>query len=176
MIGSPPPPPQLTVGKPINLYADVPIFPPFAVALTIMTGLLLAKLTGKRLAFLPAPLSKLPVRIAFMACALAFAKMEFDEASGALETAGSGTFFTPVNGLATTGLYKFTRNPMYVAVIFFAIPSVSCLINSAWPLLVSPLTWCYLNFIVIAAEEKLLSQTFPKQYEKYCESAPRWLI
>ena len=174
--GPPPPPPQLTYGKPINIYADVPIFPPFSMMMTIMTGRLIAKLTGKRLAFLPGPLSKLPVRIAILACGLAIFLSGLKDAAGALTDAGSGALFTPVDGLATTGIYEISRNPMYAGLIFIGIPCVSCVLNTAWPLLISPLTWCYLNFVVIAAEEKLLAQLFGKKFDEYCEAVPRWLI
>ena len=43
------PAPQLTFGKPFDPSADVPLFPPGAMMATVMTGRLLAKLTGKQL-------------------------------------------------------------------------------------------------------------------------------
>ena len=175
--GSKAPPPQLTYGKPINIYADIPIFPPFAMMLTVACSQIIRKLTGKPLAFLPAPLSTVPVRVAFFAIAFpSIILMVLNPAGGELKAAGSGTLFTPVNGLATTGIYESTRNPMYAGLVFVAIPCMACVVNSAWPILISPLTWCYLNYVVIAAEEKLLAQAFGKQFDEYCQSVPRWLI
>ena len=104
-------PPQLTFGMPIDLSADVPIFPPFALMLTMMTARLMWKLSGKRLSYVPAPLSALPVRIAILAIGLACTKfLVLDKAGGELKAAGSGTLFTPVGGLAVDGIYQMTRN------------------------------------------------------------------
>ena len=84
--------------------------------------------------------------------------------------------FVPVNGLAKSGLYATTRNPMYVSLVFMALPMLSVVVDSAWPVLLSPLTWAYLNYVVIAAEEKLLHATFGAEFDEYAQSVPRWLI
>ena len=98
-------PPQLTVGMPIDFSADVPIFPPFALMLTMITSRILWMLSGKRLSYVPAPISALPVRIAILAMGLAITKLfVLDSAGGELKNAGSGTLFTPVGGLATSGI------------------------------------------------------------------------
>ena len=96
-------------------------------------------------------------------------------AGGELASSGSGTMFTPVGGLATGGIYQVTRNPMYVSLVFVALPTMSVVLDTAWPLILSPLTFSYLNFVVIAAEEALLRKSFGEQYEQYCRSVPRWL-
>ena len=170
-------PPQLTYGKPIDFNADVPIFPPFAMMLTIISSQIIRKLTGRSLAFLPAICRPKSVRAAFLAVMLAVTKfIVLDSAGGELQKSGSGTLFVPVNGLATGGIYAYTRNPMYCGLIFLAIPSLSCVIDSAWPVILSPITWCYLNFVVIAAEEELLAETFGASFDAYCAEVPRWLI
>ena len=119
----------------------------------------------------------LAARMAILAAGLAFTKSYvLDQANGTLEAAGSGALFTPVEGLATEGIYATTRNPMYCGLIFFALPTLSVVVNSGWPILIGPITWAYLNYIVIAAEEALLTQAFGAQYAAYCEKVPRWLI
>ena len=65
---------------------------------------------------------------------------------------------------------------MYTALIFLAIPTLSTVINSAWPLVLAPITWSYLNFVVIKAEEALLTEAFGDQYAAYCAKVPRWLV
>ena len=171
------PAPQLTVGKPFDPSADVPLFPPAALLLTMLTARALWAVSGKRFSFVPAPLSALAARMAILAAGLAFTKLYvLDQANGTLEAAGSGALFTPVEGLATEGIYATTRNPMYCGLIFFALPTLSVVVNSGWPILVGPITWAYLNYIVIAAEEALLTQAFGAQYAAYCEKVPRWLI
>ena len=65
---------------------------------------------------------------------------------------------------------------MYAGLVFFALPTLSFVINSAWPVLLSPLTWAYLNYVVVAAEEKLLTEAFGAEFEAYCSKVPKWLI
>ena len=159
---------------PVDFSADVPIFPPFSMMLTMITGRIIWKVTGQRLSFHNV---KMPVRIAVLAIGFAMAKFAvLDNAGGSLAEAGSGTLFTPVGGLATTGLYEYTRNPMYVSLIFMALPMLSFVVNSAWPILLSPITWSYLTFVVIAAEEALLTAEFGAEYTAYQAKVPRWLI
>ena len=170
-------PPQLSYGKPFDPSADVPLFPPAAMMLTMMTSRLIWKLTGKRLSWVPRPFSAMAFRIALLAVGLACTKLVVLDGAGAeLSKAGSGTLFVPVEGLATDGLYMYTRNPMYASLVFFALPCLATVTNSAWPILLSPLPWAYLNYVVIAAEEKLLAATFGNRYAAYCETVPRWLI
>ena len=107
------PPPQLSYGKPLDLSADVPVFPPFAMMLTMLTARMLWYVTGKRLPFLPKLFQATPVRVALFAVGLAFTKfVVLDGAGGQLAEAGSGTLFTPVEGLATEGLYSITREAL----------------------------------------------------------------
>ncbi len=168
------PPPQLTYGKPIDFNANVPIFPPFAVMLTVMAGILLWQLTGKRFTY--PLLSNMSVRVSILAAGIAFFKcVVFDVADSQLASAGSGALFTPVNGLATEGIYTITRNPMYCVLIFVVLPLMSLVFNTGWVVLLAPFTWAYLHFVVIAAEEKLLALAFGKAYVAYCEKVPRWL-
>ena len=170
------PAPQLTVGLPIDLSKDIPVFPPFALLLTIVASVLVGKLSGKRCAYLPAPLSALPVRLGILAIGLGVTKLLLDTAGGTLKEVGSGTMFTPVGGLATAGIYSVTRNPMYCGLLFGALPTLSMVLNSAWPLVLAPLLWAYLQYVVIASEEKLLTGAFGSAYAAYCETTPRWLI
>ena len=100
----------------------------------------------------------------------------FNVAGGTLADAGSGALFTPVNGLATDGLFQISRNPMYCGLLFLALPMMCIVVDSLWPVLLSPLTWAYLHYVVIAAEEALLSKAFGSEYAKYCTEVPRWLI
>ena len=169
--------PQLTFGKPIDFSADVPIFPPATVMLTMITSRILWKASGRRLGWVPPPISALAVRIAVLAVAVYLTVgVVLHQAGTELAAAGSGTLFTPVNGLATTGIYEITRNPMYSGLIFFALPTLAFVVNTAWPILLAPLSWAYLHYVVIAAEEALLRKTFGFKYAAYCEKVPRWLI
>lgn len=74
LFGGRQPPPQLTYGKPIDFSADVPIFPPFVIPLTMMSSRLIWKLSGKRLSYLPKALSPLAFRVAVLAIMVAVVK------------------------------------------------------------------------------------------------------
>ena len=137
--------PQLTYGKPVDLSADVPIFPPFATGLTALLALGAWLVTGQRVAFVPAPLNKLAVRVIVVAAVVASAPLVMKVAGNELDRAGSGTFFTPVNGLATTGPYKYSRNPMYAGLIFVVLPGFAIAVDSLWAVIFDPLLFLYLR-------------------------------
>lgn len=158
-----------------NLVCSIPLFPPAAAASTlILSGI--AWVSFGRYAFLPTMLSTLVPRIAAIAIVLGITIFLTRMANNELAAAGSGTFFTPVGGLATTGVYKFSRNPMYTGLVFAVLPGFAFLLNTLWPILFAPLLWAYLHLIVIAAEEKLLTNAFGAQYEAYCKDAPRYFL
>lgn len=171
------PPPQLTYGKPFDPSADVPVFPPFALLLTALAAIACRTLTNVRLRFLPKPLASLALRLALVAVALAFVVgVVVKGAADNLSAAGSGTAFTPVEGLATDGFYQFTRNPMYASLVFTATPALAVLLDSAWPVLLAPALWYYLDAVVITAEEQLLATAFPTAFAEYSKLTPRWLF
>ncbi|MBI1765814.1 MAG: isoprenylcysteine carboxylmethyltransferase family protein [Acidobacteria bacterium] len=80
----------------------------------------------------------------------------------------------PPKELVARGLYRYTRNPMYVGVL-------SVLLGEAWwwaakellayAALVALLFYCF----VILYEEPVLRRQFGAAYEKYCQTVPRWL-
>lgn len=91
--------------------------------------------------------------------------------------AGRGTLapWAPPQRLVIVGLYRVTRNPMYVAVL---------LILCGWALaLDSRGHWMYavimavaFHLRVILYEEPWLARTFGEQWAEYRARVPRWLI
>jgi protein-S-isoprenylcysteine O-methyltransferase Ste14 len=91
--------------------------------------------------------------------------------------AGRGTLapWSPPQQLVTTGLYGFTRNPMYVAVMLVLV-GWAVLFHS-WPLLVYALgigAGFYLR--VVFGEEPWLARTHGKDWARYKAQVPRWLL
>lgn len=88
---------------------------------------------------------------------------------------GRGTLapVDPPRVLVVQGLYRYTRNPMYNAVI-------AMLAGEAWFFLsVSVLTYALLVLIavhlfVVVYEEPILEHTFGQTYRAYRDSVPRW--
>ena len=81
-----------------------------------------------------------------------------------------------MGGLSTTGLYAVSRNPMYAGLTFVALPGFAVVLDTLWPILLAPLLWSYLHFVVIAAEERLLHAAFGAAYEAYVKLVPRYFV
>ena len=56
------------------------------------------------------------------------------------------------------------------------LPAMSVIVNTGWPLILSPIGWAYLHYVVIAAEEALLTKAFGSEYTAFCDKVPRWLV
>jgi len=89
---------------------------------------------------------------------------------------GKGTLapWDPPKHLVTVGLYRFTRNPMYVGILLLLV---------GWSLLTaSPLLAGYTLFMAIAFhlrvvlyEEPRLKKQFGEEWASYAAKVPRWL-
>ncbi|WP_020398047.1 methyltransferase family protein [Kordiimonas gwangyangensis] len=75
--------------------------------------------------------------------------------------------------LVTTGLYRFSRNPIYVGIMLFIVGSV---IAAPGPVTILSLilTWVFVNKI-IDSEEAFLRTAFGEEFEAYCTHTRRWL-
>jgi protein-S-isoprenylcysteine O-methyltransferase Ste14 len=72
------------------------------------------------------------------------------------------------NKLMTDGLYKYFRDPMYVAYLIFVIPGISLLFNS-WLVLTSVLLNYILYTNLIKKEHKFLEEKFGAEYKAYLD-------
>ena len=79
-----------------------------------------------------------------------------------------------VSALVTTGLYRWTRNPMYLgqATILLAW---AVFVDRPWGFLVVPLFVAYITRFQIQPEEVALSRRFPGMYAAFCERTRRWI-
>ena len=73
-----------------------------------------------------------------------------------------------MHGIATDGPYKFTRNLMYSGLVFLVLLGVAVLTDTAWVLLVMMMVplFAYLQLVVIAAEEAILTDEFGRKAKK----------
>ena len=76
--------------------------------------------------------------------------------------------------LVTAGPYRFTRNPMYVALTLAYVGETGLLVQ-VWPLVLLPFVLAYLNRIVIPIEEGRLAEVFGADYERYRAGVRRWV-
>jgi len=95
--------------------------------------------------------------------------------SGSFVLIGKGTPipFTPTKELIVTGLYRFVRNPLYIAGVL-VLAGEAILFQS-----VGIFIYCLVMFGVfyfhVLMEETLLAEKFGVTYEQYCKSVPRWI-
>lgn len=82
--------------------------------------------------------------------------------------------YKPSTALLTGGIYRFTRNPMYVALLMLA-SGIALLCDSAWMLGSLLPAALVLRFGVIAREERYLERKFGEEYRRYLARVRRWL-
>ena len=80
----------------------------------------------------------------------------------------------PASSLQTTGIYRISRNPMYVglAIIYLGL---TCLIGNWWNFILFPVLFLIVQEYIIKREEKYLKLEFGEQYEEYKKKVRRWL-
>ncbi|WP_448547503.1 methyltransferase family protein [Thalassotalea fusca] len=98
--------------------------------------------------------------------------------AGALEFRRAQTTVNPTapestSSLVTSGIYQFTRNPMYVG-FFTALIGWGCFLSNAYALIFALLFVPYMNKFQILPEEQMLTQLFGQQFKDYCQSVRRW--
>ncbi|MBI5920648.1 MAG: isoprenylcysteine carboxylmethyltransferase family protein [Betaproteobacteria bacterium] len=72
------------------------------------------------------------------------------------------------------GIYKVTRNPMYLGLVFILV-AWAVFLSSAWSLL-GPLAFVlYIGRFQITPEERFLLAKFGTAYSDYKAKVPRWL-
>jgi len=88
---------------------------------------------------------------------------------------GKGTpiFLTPTKELIVTGLYRFVRNPLYIAGVL-VLSGEAIQFQS-----VGIFIYCLVMFgifnVTVLMEETLLAEKFGARYEQYRKSVPRWI-
>ena len=75
--------------------------------------------------------------------------------------------------LITTGPYRFSRNPLYVAAVLTLL-AFSVLLDSVWIFGFVPVLVLLLDVLVIRREEALLHQRFGERYVAYSARVRRW--
>lgn len=80
----------------------------------------------------------------------------------------------PTRNLVVTGLYRFVRNPMYLAVIA-AILGQALLFGKTSLLLYAVAVWAACHLFVTVYEEPTLESSFGSEYARFCQHVPRWI-
>jgi len=78
------------------------------------------------------------------------------------------------SALVIRGPYRFTRNPMYLALSLCYL-GISILVHSFWSILLLPLVLLLIRWRVIAREERYLERRFGADYAAYRACVRRWI-
>ena len=78
------------------------------------------------------------------------------------------------SSLVIRGIYRYSRNPMYVGFLLL-LTALACYLMNAAAFALLPLFVLYMNRFQIAPEERHLLQKFGTAYQAYCEKVRRWL-
>jgi len=78
------------------------------------------------------------------------------------------------SSLVTSGVYRFTRNPMYLG-LFLALLGWSVHLSSLFVFVGPVLLVLYLGRFQIAPEERVLAAKFGEAYLEYTSRVRRWL-
>ena len=77
------------------------------------------------------------------------------------------------HSLQTTGVYAYSRNPLYVS-LFFLYFGMAVFWGNWWTFILSPFLVMIMKLYVIKREERYLRRRFGKEYKLYKRSVRRW--
>ncbi|MCP3850593.1 MAG: isoprenylcysteine carboxylmethyltransferase family protein [Gammaproteobacteria bacterium] len=78
------------------------------------------------------------------------------------------------SSLVIDGFYRFTRNPMYLGMLF-VLTGIAILFSSLSSFLLLPVYILLINTLQIKPEEEALEKVFSEQYLNYKNNVRRWL-
>jgi len=81
---------------------------------------------------------------------------------------------TATSSLVTSGVYRFTRNPMYLGLLLVLLAWAVFLSNPV-ALVFVPLFVLYINRFQVTPEERALSSLFGGEFSAYKDKVRRWL-
>jgi len=73
-----------------------------------------------------------------------------------------------------TGVFAYSRNPMYISLAIILIALGVYLQNYSCFIIIPLFIW-YITRFQIIPEEKMLNKIFPNDYQIYCQKVRRWM-
>jgi protein-S-isoprenylcysteine O-methyltransferase Ste14 len=125
--------------------------------------------------FVPLPFA-VPLMLRYVGLVMTFvgfllgigALNEFRKARTTLDPHGS------VKKLVTSGIYRFTRNPIYLGFLLMVI-GVPLNFGLYWGIVMAPFYIILMNRLIIEREEAYLEKKFKDTYTNYKSQVRRWL-
>jgi protein-S-isoprenylcysteine O-methyltransferase Ste14 len=80
---------------------------------------------------------------------------------------------TPIDKLITGGIYRYSRNPIYLSSLLFLI-SIG-ITTASWVILLVSVVFLVLANIVVISEERYCKEKYGNTYREYLNKVPRWI-
>ncbi len=80
----------------------------------------------------------------------------------------------PANSLQTSGIYSFSRNPMYLGLLTI-YSGMAFIKGNIWTFILIPIVILVVSYFVILKEEKYLNRKFGNDYTEYKMRVRRWV-
>jgi protein-S-isoprenylcysteine O-methyltransferase Ste14 len=82
--------------------------------------------------------------------------------------------YQPTTAIVTNGPYRYTRNPLYLALALF-YAGIASFANALWAMALLPVALAVIYYGVIRREEKYLERKFGADYLHYKSAVRRWI-
>jgi protein-S-isoprenylcysteine O-methyltransferase Ste14 len=92
----------------------------------------------------------------------------------ALQGLGTPAPIAPTQNLVVTGLYRYVRNPIYIAVVSVTVGQ-ALLFGDGRLLWYGAVVWLVFHLFVVLSEEPILQLKFGMEYETFRTNVPRWI-
>ena len=92
----------------------------------------------------------------------------------AVQGVGTPAPVFPTRYLVVTGLYRYVRNPIYVAVVSIILGQ-GLMLGNVTLLEYGGVVWVLVHLFVLVYEEPALRTSFGSEYEVFCAAVPRWI-
>jgi protein-S-isoprenylcysteine O-methyltransferase Ste14 len=80
----------------------------------------------------------------------------------------------PASSLQTTGIYSYTRNPMYLSLLLIYL-GMAFIFGNWWTLFLIPVLVIVILYRIILPEERYLTRAFGDEYAAYKTKVRRWI-
>jgi protein-S-isoprenylcysteine O-methyltransferase Ste14 len=78
------------------------------------------------------------------------------------------------SSLVTTGIFRHSRNPMYLAMLL-ALLGWGVILGNLWSLAILPLFVAYMTRFQILPEERAMTEVFGSEFDEYRQKVRRWI-
>ena len=96
-------------------------------------------------------------------------------ANGLFTRAGTDVIpFRNVTTLVTNGVYRYSRNPMYLGMAAVLL-GCAITVGAVTALAVTPVFMAVIELRFIRPEEDMLREQFPEEFPAYCSRVRRWV-